>query len=54
MTNPIDKLIEQLSRIEDKIDYILNVIDQEMTEDDYDDADISAAFGAARNGNDTL
>lgn len=54
MADKIDALFEQLARIEDKLDYIMCVIQESMDEEDYDDADVSSVFGQQRNGTEVL
>lgn len=54
MADKIDALFEQLARIEDKLDYIMCVIQDSMGEEDYDDADMDSAFGKQRNGTEVL
>lgn len=53
MTDKIVMILKQLERIEDKLDYIIQSMDESLTEDDYDDADIGT-FGNQRNGIEVL
>lgn len=54
MADKIDALFEQLARIEDKLDYILCIVQESMSEEEFDDADMSSAFGQQRNGTEVL